>query len=252
MLDINTLLEFTKDLTEAAGRITLNYFNKDIDIELKKDKSPVTIADKETELYIRKSIKKKYPDHGIVGEEFGVEKPDAQYKWIIDPIDGTKAFIHGIPLYTVLIALLKNDKPYIGAIHNPPLNETIYAGIGTGCYFNGSKCQVSTQNNLKDARVQVTDYAEFAKLYPTFINRLINNTAMCRTWGDAYGYLLVATGRSDVMLDPILNIWDVAPLHPIITEAGGTFTDLNGNNNALGNNALASNGLLHEQVLKLI
>ena len=245
-------LDFAVGLSEEAGRITLSYFNKQIDVELKEDSSPVTVADRKTESLIREAIREKYPEHGILGEEFGAVETGSPYTWIIDPIDGTKSFIHGIPLYTVLIALLKNGEPSVGVIHNPPLGETAAAAVGMGCTLNGSTCRVSPTASLEQANVQVTDPADLMRRYPVFTGRLFERIRLCRSWGDGYGYLLVASGRVDAMLDPVLAPWDAAPLKVIISEAGGMMTDFSGRSKALCESAIAANERLHREIIGLL
>jgi len=245
-------LDFAVGLSEEAGRITRKYFRKHIEVEVKKDSSPVTVADRETEMCIRDAIARRYPGHGILGEEHGAKEADSPYRWIIDPIDGTKSFIHGIPLYTVLIALLENGEPVLGVIHNPPLGETAAAAAGMGCTFNGAPCRVGSAQTLAEARLQVTDPADLARRYPGFAGKLYAGVKLCRSWGDGYGYLLVASGRADIMMDPVLAAWDVAPLKVIITEAGGAFTDFSGRSHALGESAVAANRTLHREVLGLL
>lgn len=250
--ELSEYMAFADEIAQKAGAITLEYFRKELSVEFKNDKSPVTIADKACEEFVRAEIMKRYPTHGIVGEEFGTYNEQSSYTWVIDPIDGTKSFIHHIPLYTVLIALLVDNEPCLGVIHNPPLTETVLAGKGMGCFFNGKPCRVSTTKALKESYIQVTDMADLARYYPLLTQRLLPAAMCCRTWGDAYGYLLVATGRSDAMIDPIMNIWDIAPLKTIITEAGGMFTDLRGNDSGLGTTAIATNGQIHHAILSMV
>jgi len=249
---MNEYLEFARDLSVRAGEITMRYFRKDLAVEFKQDRSPVTVADRETETYIREAIQERYPDHGIIGEEQGRTESASPFTWVVDPIDGTKSFIHGIPLYTVLLALLYNGEPVAGVIHNPPLDETVYAAKGHGCFFNGAPCMIKQGPALKDAWVQVTDPADMARSHPEFTSRLLSKAGFCRTWADAYGYLLVATGRADVMIDPVLALWDVAPLQVVITEAGGRFTDFRGEDRALGASAIAAAPALHKEILGLL
>ena len=245
-------LDFAVDISKEAGRITLEYFGRNVDVQLKEDSSPVTVADRKTESFIRKAIRDKYPEHGILGEEFGAVETDSPYRWIIDPIDGTKSFIHGIPLYTVLIALLKNGEPSVGVIHNPPLGETAAAAVGMGCTFNGRTCRVSSTPSLDQANVQVTDPADLMRRHPVFTGRLFERIRLCRSWGDGYGYLLVASGMADAMLDPVLAPWDVAPLKVIISEAGGMMTDFAGRSKALCESAIAANEKLHREIIGLL
>ncbi|MFW9925527.1 MAG: inositol monophosphatase family protein [Candidatus Thorarchaeota archaeon] len=249
---LEEMLSFSIDTASEAGKITTEYFLKDIEFETKRDGTPVTIADRLAEEYIRNRIEDTYPSHSILGEEKGQHQGDSAYRWIIDPIDGTQSFIRGVPLYTVLIALEYKREPILGVIHNPSLKETVSAAIGMGAFYNGKECQVSSTTKLAQAWVQVTDYAELSRRRPEFAKHLLEEAYSCRAWGDAYGYLLVATGRADVMMDPIMNIWDIAPLKPIITEAGGVFTDLDGNPNAMGLSSLACNADLHQKIMRLI
>lgn len=248
---LESLRSFAEDVAVEAGKVTLKYFQKGIEIDKKEDGTPVTIADRKAEEYIRARIVAEFPSHSILGEEEGESPGKSTYRWIIDPIDGTQSFIRGIPLYTVLLALEYEGEPQVGVIHVPPLGETVSAANRVGAFYNGTPCQVSTTEHLADAWVQVTDYAELSRRRPEFAKRLLTESYSCRAWGDAYGYLLVATGRADVMIDPIMNIWDIAPLKPIITEAGGVFTDLDGIDNAMGTSALASNSMLHKEIIDL-
>jgi histidinol phosphatase-like enzyme (inositol monophosphatase family) len=201
---LNEYLDFAKDLAREAGKVTLRYYRSRLDVENKADASPVTIADRETEQFIRAAIRARYPEHGILGEEFGEETPGAPWRWVIDPIDGTQSFIHGVPLYTVLLALEFNGAPQLGVIHNPPQDETVAAATGLGCTYNGEPCRVSTTSDLGQAWVYVTDYTDLAVRRPRFTAELLARAAHTRSWADAYGYQMVATGRADVMLDPIM------------------------------------------------
>ena len=251
-MNLEDYLAFAQKTVIAAGKITLEYFQKSVDIEVKSDSTPVTEVDRTVETFIRGCIQEAYPKHAILGEEFKEKYSESQFKWIIDPIDGTQSFIHGIPLYTVLLALVCDDEPQLGIIHSPATKETVAAAKGFGCTYNSKPCYVSDTSELSNAWIQVTDYADLWRRRPEFSRNLLSQAAFCRAWGDAYGYLLVATGRSDVMIDPIMNIWDIAPLKPIITEAGGLFTDLDGVSNPLGTSALACNSVLHEKLIKMI
>ena len=249
--DLKGLLSFAESIAIGAGRVTLEYFQKEFEIDRKKDDTPVTIADRKAEEYIRSRIQNEFPTHSILGEEEGESQGESSYRWIIDPIDGTQSFIRGVPLYTVLLALECEGKPQVGVIHVPPLRETVSAATGVGAFYNGIPCQVSSTEHLADAWVQVSDYADLSRRRPEFAKRLLTESYSCRAWGDAYGYLLVATGRVDAMIDPIMNIWDIAPLKPIITEAGGVFTDLDGVDNAMGTSSLAANTMLHKKIVDL-
>ncbi|MHA2141047.1 MAG: inositol monophosphatase family protein [Candidatus Thorarchaeota archaeon] len=250
--EIRNFRDFAVDVAVEAGKITTDFFLESMEVDIKTDTTPVTEADRQAEAYIRERIEEAFPSHSILGEEGGEKEGGSEYRWIIDPIDGTQSFIRGVPLYTVLIALEVRGEPAVGVIHNPPLQETVTGATGVGCFYNGSPCQVSSTSKLADAWVQVTDYADLVRRRPKFARRLLDESYSCRAWGDAYGYLLVATGRVDVMIDPIMKIWDIAPLKPIITEAHGVFTDLDGNPNALGESSIASNDALHKQIMQFI
>lgn len=249
-------LDFASTIAREAGKVTLRYYRTLIEVERKSDESPVTIADRETEKYLVGQIRARYPQHGILGEEFGEVNPHAEWKWVLDPIDGTQAFIHGVPLYTVLVALMHNNKPLVGVVYNPPQDELCAAATGLGCTYNGVPCHVSSVADLDRARVHCTDWAHLMAERPMLAESILQKVHFARTWADAYGYMMVATGRADVMLDPKLNPWDVAPLIPIISEAGGMFTDMDGNPGddtptGLADHGAASNGVLHEQLLAL-
>jgi histidinol phosphatase-like enzyme (inositol monophosphatase family) len=248
--DLHSSLEFALDAIWQAGRITLGYFQTGVVAERKGDNTPVTIADRQSEQRLRELIGKYYPDCGIIGEEYG-EKPGKNgLTWIIDPIDGTKSFVHGVPLYGCLLALVKNQKPLVGVAHFPALNEMLYASVGGGCYWNGRRAHVSTVADLKEATLLMSEVKGHGNK-ATAVQTLIDSTYITRTWGDSYGYALVATGRADIMLDPIMAVWDCGPFGVIMEEAGGTFTDWNGVPTIYGGNAIGTNGVLFEQVMAI-
>jgi histidinol phosphatase-like enzyme (inositol monophosphatase family) len=246
-----TLLEFALDAVWQAGRLTLGYFQAGVSVDRKADNTPVTIADREAEQRLRALINQYWPEHGIVGEEYGQSTTNSQYTWIIDPIDGTKAFVSGVPLYANLLALLDGDSALLGIVHLPALNETVYAVRGEGCYWNGRRAHVSRVDQLKDAVLLTSGIDAFGNKAAAW-QQLCNATYIQRTWGDAYGYTLVATGRAEIMLDPAAALWDCAPLQVILEEAGGTFTDWRGNPTIHAGEGVATNGLLLEQVLRTL
>ena len=249
-LDLRSALEFALDATWQAGRITLGYFQAGITAERKSDNTPVTVADRESEKRLRELIGKYDPDCGIIGEEFGEQHSKNGLTWIIDPIDGTKSFVHGVPLYSCLMALVKDGRSLVGVAHFPALNETVYASREGGTYWNGRRAHVSTVSDLKDATLLFSDVTGYREKQPAF-EKLVNSTYIQRTWGDAYGYLLVATGRADVMADPYMAIWDCAPMGVILEEAGGTFTNWKGESILDSRNSIATNGLLYDQVMQI-
>lgn len=244
------LREAAESIATKGGASTLHYFKKSFNLEFKEDQSPVTEADREAEMIIRDAIKKKFPEHGLIGEEFGNENEDSDVVWVIDPIDGTQSFIHGIPIYTTLIGILIENIPKIGVIYAPASGEIVSAAAGSGAYLNGNPCRVRICNEIGRATFLSTDIENIMKFnYEEPFEELLAATRIHRTWGDAYGHLMVATGRADIMFDPILNIWDAAALLPVVTEAGGTFTDVAGIETIKTGNAISCSAGIHETVL---
>ncbi len=253
MTDLAELTEFAIDIADEAGEITLKYFGTEIEVESKSDQSPVTIADRESEKYLRGEIEKRFPDDGILGEEFGEKKGTTGRRWILDPIDGTKSFIRGVPLYGTMVAVEIDGRPVVGVICFAPIGDTIAAFEGGGCRVNGEPCAVSETTEIASALALTTDFGDFRTyLGQAALMNYVGSTGLQRTWGDCYGYLMLATGRADVMVDPIMNYWDVAALIPIVTEAGGRITDIAGSDSPQMKTCVATNGALHEAVLKLV
>lgn len=251
--ELQELLQFAVKLAFAAGDITLKYYRNNPKLYTKPDGSHVTNADREAESYLRQQITETFPDDGILGEEEGEIEGRSGRRWIVDPIDGTFAFVHGVPFYGVLIALEIENEMSLGVINMPMLREIVVAANGCGCFFNGDRVSVSTTAKLDEALLLCTDFSAADKYgFGDAIERLQRSVRISRTWGDCYGYVLVATGRADVMLDPVMNLWDCAPLLPIMEEAGGTFTDWRGVKTVHGGNSIATNGLLFEEVMKVI
>jgi histidinol-phosphatase len=247
------LLDFAVEISKQAGAITLKYFLQNPDTAKKSDGSFVTIADKEAESSMRARIRDTFPDDGIVGEEEGEVVGTSGRRWILDPIDGTFAFVHGVPFYGVLLGLEIDEKMNLGVVNIPALNEIVYAAKGTGCFWNGRPTRVSETSRLEDALLLCTDFQSCNNYgFGSAAEKLSSRAKTNRTWGDCYGYVLVATGRADVMLDAVMNVWDCAALMPIIEEAGGTFTDWNGSRTVTGGNAIATNGKLFQEVMTLV
>ena len=247
------LLDFAVEVAVRAGEVTLAHFQSDLEIERKEDGSPVTIADRESEELARLLIEARFPADGIVGEEFGVVRPDAARRWILDPIDGTASFIRGVPLYGVLVALEEHEDAVAGILHFPALEETVCAARGEGCWWNGRRASVTTVADVQDALILATEAEEIDRRgHGECWNRLRDTASMVRTWGDCYGHALVATGRAEVMLDPVLAIWDAAALRPVIEEAGGVFTDWTGVETHLGGSAISTNASLANEVRSLL
>ena len=247
-------LDFTVAVAYAAGRLTLGYFQNGVRVDLKADASPVTAADYAAEELIRKSIEKQFPDHGIVGEEFGEKEAGGHtHRWFVDPIDGTKSFIRGVPVYAVLIGLEIEGRIEVGCAYYPALDEMLAAASGEGCRWNGRSAHVSIVDKVADGLVAFTDVADFAPYNRAAEWERMQRAAWrCAGWGDAYGYLLVATGRAEVMLDPIVEPWDLAPFPVILREAGGFFGDWQGNSTIYGREGMATSERLLPEVLSLL
>lgn len=250
---LSEYLEFMKETAYLAGRLTLGYFNTNISIDYKADDTPVTIADRKAEQLIRARIENSYPGHSIIGEEFGeIENESAEFRWFIDPIDGTKSFINGVPLYSVLIGLEIAGVVQAGVAYFPALDEMLAAGTSLGCWWNGRRTLVSRVDSIERATAVFSTPSTFDEY-----NRgeewkqVKRKTYFQAGWGDAYGYLLVATGRVELMLDPIINVWDCAPFPPILSEAGGYFGDWQGKNTIYGKEAMATTRTLLPAVLDI-
>ena len=252
MKEPEELKNFCKKLSEESGKIIRSYWRTKIVVDTKIDSSPVTIADKKAEELMREMIMKQFPDHGILGEEFGEHNPDSEYKWVLDPIDGTKSFICGTVTFGTLIALLKNGEPILGVINQPILNEFLI-GDSISSELNEKKVKVRECKNVSDAVLLTTDYLNIEEYQNiTGFNSLIHKVKMYRQWGDCYGYYLVATGYADIMIDPIMNPWDLLALIPIIRGAGGTITDYYGNDPLKGNSIVVTAGKIHNEIIALL
>lgn len=247
---LRSLREAAESIARSGGDSTLDYFKRNFRLEYKEDDSPVTDADREAEAIIRDQIQQRFPDHGIIGEEYGSEGDKREVVWVVDPIDGTQSFIHGIPFYTTLIGVLIGGEPQVGVIYAPALGEMAVAAVGSGALLNGSACRVRDCNDLARATFLTTDRMNIRKHgFDAPYEELLRRTRIHRTWGDAYGHLMVAAGRADLMFDPVLSIWDAAALLPVVTEAGGRFSDVRGASSIRSGNALSSTGGIHREVI---
>ena len=244
---------FAVELSEAAAEIIRPLFGRpDLKVDTKSDATPVTEADRNAELRIREMIRARYPDHGIQGEEFGIENGDAEYTWVIDPIDGTKSFITGCPLFGTLVALLHQGTPIVGLIHQPIVGQ-MCLGNGTTTTLNGRPVRVRHTSPLAAATLLLTDFVDVGKYQDrTGFDRLASQVTLARTWGDCYGYLLVASGFADIMLDPIVKDWDKLALIPVIRGAGGTITDWQGNDPVTGDSIVAGSPALHAEAIRIL
>lgn len=246
------LIPFAKRLADASAEIIRKWFRAGYDVELKADLSPVTIADRSAEEIMRGLIMREFPEHGILGEEFGRHQPEAEYQWVLDPIDGTKAFVSGSYLFGTLIALLKEGRPILGVINHPLLNDFL-VGDGRQCWLNERRVSVRPCSRLEDAILTGGPHWNVYKYQngPAF-DRLSQRVQRYNNWGDCHGYYLVATGGADIMGDPILEIWDLMALIPIIEGAGGRITDWQGNDPVQGRSAVATAGTIHDEVIRLL
>jgi histidinol phosphatase-like enzyme (inositol monophosphatase family) len=252
-------LDFARDAARDAGALTLVHFrSSDLAVEQKQDMTPVTIADRGAEQLLRERIGARFPSDGVLGEEFGETAGNSGFRWILDPIDGTKSFVCGVPLYGTLIGLEHEGRSVLGIIHLPALDEMIWAAAGQGAWQQRGAAKpvaarVSCRSKLADGVFCTSDVAGFGQVgRQAAYEAMQKATRLSRTWGDCFGYALVATGRADVMIDPIMSIWDAAALQPILEEAGGTFTDWRGVPTIHSGEGVATNGILLPEVLAVL
>ena len=251
--ELRELSDFATTIAREAGEITLRYFRRALTPERKADGSFVTAADREAERFLRAEIERRFPEDAIIGEEEAARAGESSRRWIIDPIDGTFAFVHGVPLYGVLIGVEIDEEPSVGVVNLPALGELVAAARGQGCYINGERARVSTVSALEESLLLSTDFRACRRYgFGEAAEELQRRARNVRTWGDCYGHVLVATGRAECMLDPVMNVWDCAPLLPILEEAGGTFTDWQGRRTIHGGNAVSTNGSLFGEVSSII
>jgi histidinol phosphatase-like enzyme (inositol monophosphatase family) len=250
---LQSLLDFAVEAARGAGEITLHYFRREVSVYRKANNTFVTDADLEAEGYLRRMIEEEFPEDAIMGEEEGAREGASGRRWIIDPIDGTYSFVHGVPLYGVMLGLEIEDEPGLGVVNLPAVGEMVSAARGLGCYLNGERVRVSATRALEEALLLATDFGLCEQYgFGAAAEKLQRLAGTRRTWGDCYGHVLVATGRAEVMLDPVMNVWDCAALLPILEEAGGTFTDWHGARTIYGGNAISTNGALFRQVMEIV
>lgn len=248
------------EVAQAAGKHTLTYFRRaDLVVDSKADESPVTVADREAEQLVRREIGTRFPNDTIQGEEFSEQTGTSPYRWVVDPIDGTKSFVCGVPLYSTLLALEFEGEPLAGIIFIPAMNEMIVASHGKGSWHRQSdqadwqRASVSEKSDLTEAVFVTSQVDSFDARGAEGNYKKLEKTAwLTRSWGDGYGYLMVATGRADVMVDPECNAWDVAAILPVVSEAGGQFSDWAGNATTRGGDGVGTNGKLHGLVLSAL
>ncbi|HEX6417188.1 MAG TPA: inositol monophosphatase family protein [Acidimicrobiales bacterium] len=244
------LLDVAVELAREAGELTLRWFRAtDLVVDSKADGTPVTAADRAAERLVRERLADRFPDDGVLGEEEAESPGTSGRRWFVDPIDGTKGFTRGVPLYSTLLALDDEHGPAIGVIVLPALGQAVYAARGRGCWFDGEPARVSATAALDGSYLTASSYTHWDDRALLAVKH-----AGChlRGWGDGYGYALVATGRVDAMVDPTVEVYDVAPMPVILAEAGGRFSDVDGRPGAAGGSGVATNGLLHDELLGLL
>ena len=250
--DRDSLFSFCAELARASGDLIRTHFRGGYTVDTKADESPVTIADREAELLMRAMIERSFPGHGILGEEFGVHQPDARYQWVLDPIDGTKNFICHSYLFGTLIALLRDGRPILGVIHHP-VTRDLLIGDARGAWLNGVRTGVRPCTRIEDAQMLTSNhYITWEYQNGAAYERLARRALRYNTWGDCHGYFLVASGGADLMLDPIMSVWDLMALIPIIEGAGGRITDWHGNDAVTGTSAVATAGPIHDEVVRML
>ena len=257
--DLSDRLDFALRAALQAQSLILRYYqNADLAVDLKGDLSPVTAADRGAEELIRRLIEQNFPADGVLGEEYGERSGSSGFRWILDPVDGTKSFVHGVPLFGTLIGLEHGDRPILGVCRLPALNEVVYAAEGCGAWWQRgdaapTQARVTNTSELSKALLSYTSLEYFDKLQrrSTF-EELVKACHVSRAWGDCYGHILVATGRADVMVDPIMNIWDCAPLVPILHEAGGAYVSWKGEETIRGGDGISVNAHLRTAVLDIV
>lgn len=254
---IRMRLEFALDAAKQASELILGYYqSSSLVVDAKRDSSPVTEADRGAEKLIRKLIQNEFPHDGVLGEEFGEHRATNEYRWILDPVDGTKSFIHGVPLFGTLIGLEREGRCVAGVCRFPALDEVVYAASGEGTWWQigsqpAKEAHVSTVDKLEDALFCITTIAGWERIdRMDAFESLMKTAKLTRGWGDCYGHALVATGRADVMVDPLMNIWDAAALLPIMEEAGGHFIDWRGGAAVDSGNGVSVNAALKDAVLE--
>ena len=260
---IGSRLDTAIAAARAAAAETLRWFESErLTVSVKDDRSPVTQADLAAEAVLREQVLSVFPTDAFLGEESGRTPGSSGYEWIVDPIDGTKSFIRGVPLYATLVGCRHEGQGMIGVIAIPALDELVYAARGAGAWhIRGAgpprPARVSTRNDLATSLVCSSDFTSFGKRTDAAAGdaarrRVENACGIVRSWGDGYGYLLVATGRADLMVDPLLNAWDAAAVAVVVTEAGGRFSDWHGHASIDSGDGLATNGVVHEAALGLL
>ncbi len=249
--ELDELTGIARRAAALAGEIVMPLYEERLTVELKADGTPVTEADRRAEAAMRELFARETPGFGVLGEEMGESAGDGRWRWVIDPIDGTKSFIHHAPLFGTLVALEREGEPVVGVVACHAVGETAWASRGGGAFLNGERARVSETASLGEATALTTSAASLWRRTPEGFARLAREAGLLRSWGDCYGYLAVATGRAEAMIDPIVNPWDIAPMPVLLAEAGGRLTTWGGSDGA-GGDAIATNGRIHGALLEAL
>lgn len=249
--ELEAILPVVEKVNRGAGEIIRSYYGRGVAVDSKADSSPVTRADREAEAFMREELERHFPDFSVLGEEFGETKRASAYRWIIDPIDGTRSFILNTPLFGTLLALEHEGVPVLGSIYLPVQDDLLVGSASTGTFLNGKPCRVSGTKRLEDAVLLLTSpECLIAPGVGERIAALGRRVGLVRGFGDCYGYFMVARGLADIMIDAAgIKYYDVAPMLPIMQGAGGAFTTYEGRADFSSDNGVATNGLLHDEVL---
>ncbi len=253
MIDDQGIIGFLKQLAYESAKVINPLFNDpDLEVEWKEDETPVTYADRKAEEIMRGLIEKEFPSHGIIGEELGATNKDARYTWVLDPIDGTKSFAAGSPHFGTLICLRENGVPVWGAIHLSAIGR-LFIGDNITCWCNDRPVALRQPPDLGQCFLLTTDPKGPGQYHDEAgWQALVDVTGQYRSWGDCFGYTLLVSGRADIMADPILNLWDIAALLPVLRGAGATATDWHGNEPDGSRGLVATHHSIHKQVLGLL
>jgi histidinol-phosphatase len=241
------------DVTRQAGQVALRYFDTALTVEWKGDHSPVTIADRETESFLRAHLHDAFPGDGFLGEEHGEEAGTSGFRWIIDPIDGTRSFVRGVPMWGTLVGLEYKGEMIAGVVDAPPLGQTYHALRGGGAYRNDRRIRVSDEGDLAKALVFYSSLAWFLRAgkEAEFLE-LVRRSDRQRGYGDFYGFVLVAQGSGELMVEHGVHAWDIAAVQPIVEEAGGRFSAWDGKPDLYRPDVIVSNGKLHDAALAIL
>jgi histidinol phosphatase-like enzyme (inositol monophosphatase family) len=262
--DVSRRLDAALAAARLAAADTLRWFGRaDLAVESKADASPVTAADRAAEAILREQLLGEFPNDAFLGEETGATSGTSGYEWVVDPIDGTKSFIRGVPLYATLVGCRRGAAGVVGVIAIPALDELVYAAAGGGAWHvrggaAPTPARVSARPRFADALVCSSDFTSFGRWSggsgpgAAARDRVESACRIARTWGDGYGYLLVATGRADAMIDPLMNRWDAAAVETVVVEAGGRYTDWRGRAGIDAGDGVATNGLVHDEAVRLL